>query len=90
MNLTVYCSAFFHKRSFAGSDEPHVGQAVSFVFEQGAKGAAAVKVREEEGSARENAEGGEEGEREMGKVKVCERHPPLHVPPCDTMNLNLD
>ena len=37
---------------------------------EGPKGAAAVKVREEEGGVAEPVE--EEGEREMGKVKVCQ------------------
>ncbi|KAF6230560.1 hypothetical protein HO173_011097 [Letharia columbiana] len=60
--------AFFHKKSFAGSDEPYVGQAVSFVFEEGPKGAAAVKVKEEEGGVAKEEE--EEGGREMGKVKT--------------------
>ena len=68
-DLTVLRSAFFHKKSFPGSNEPYVGQAVSFVFEEGPKGAAAVKVKEEEGGVAEAVE--EEGEREMGKVKVC-------------------
>ncbi|KAL9132630.1 MAG: hypothetical protein Q9175_006194 [Cornicularia normoerica] len=60
--------AFFHKKSFAGSDEPYVGQAVSFVFEEGPKGAAAGKVKEEEGCLADKEEN--EGEREMGKVKT--------------------
>ena len=72
MSLTIYRSAFFHKKSFAGRDEPHVGQFVSFVFEDGPKGAAAVKVKEEEGGVVETVE--DEGEREMGKVKVCIWH----------------
>lgn len=71
-------SAFFHKKSFAGSDAPYVGQRVSFVFEEGAKGAAAVRVKEEEGGVAEGEkEQEEEGEREMGKVKVCKRHSPI-------------
>ena len=69
-DLTVHRSAFFHKKSFPGSNEPYVGQAVSFVYEEGPKGAAAVKVKEEEGGFAEVVE--EEGEREMGKVKVCQ------------------
>lgn len=75
--LTVYRSAFFHKKSFTGSDEPYVGQNVSFVFEEGPKGAAAVKVKEEEGGIAEPEE--EQGEREMGKVKVCKPHVPIHA-----------
>ena len=67
-NLTVYRSVFFHKKSFLGTNDPYVGQAVSFVFEEGPKGAAAVKVQEEEGGVAEAVE--EEGERETGKVKV--------------------
>ena len=69
-DLTIHLSAFFHKKSFLGTNEPYVGQVVSFVFEEGPKGAAAVKVREEEGGMIEAIE--EEGEREMGKVKVCQ------------------
>lgn len=80
MNLTVYRSAFFHKKSFAGSDEPYVGQAVSFVFEEGPKGAAAGKVKEEEGCLADKEEN--EGEREMGKVKVRNRHQLMHVSFC--------
>ena len=88
-NLTIHRSAFFHKRSFASSDEPYVGQAVSFVFEQGPKGAAAVKVKEEEGAVIGKEEIEEEGEREMGKVKVCSRHLPIHVPFCGSVTLDL-
>ena len=68
-DLTIHRSAFFHKKSFLDTNEPYVGQAVSFIFEEGPKGAAAVKVKEEEGGVAEVIE--EEGEREMGKVKVC-------------------
>ncbi|KAL9071982.1 MAG: hypothetical protein Q9161_003914 [Pseudevernia consocians] len=60
--------AFFHKKSFAGINEPYVGQAVSFIFEEGPKGTAAVKVKEEEGGITEEKE--DEREREMGKVKT--------------------
>lgn len=66
--------AFFHKRSFGGLDEPYVGQAVSFVFGEGPKGAAATKVQAEEGdnpvevAIEQNVE--EEEEREMGVVKT--------------------
>ncbi len=70
-----------------GTDEPYVGQAVSFIFEEGVKGAAAVKVKEEEGGVAEKEE--EEEEREMGKVKVCKRHPPLHVSVCEIAVLDL-
>lgn len=51
-----------------------MGQYVSFVYAEGAKGAAAKKVREEEGGpapAEEATLEEEEGERELGKVKVC-------------------
>ncbi|CAF9919882.1 MAG: hypothetical protein ALECFALPRED_001331 [Alectoria fallacina] len=59
--------AFFHKKSFAGSQEPYVGQVISFVVEGGPKGAAAMKVKGEEvGSAEEEEK---EGVREMGMVK---------------------
>ena len=53
-----------------GTGEPHTGQAVSFVFEEGSKGAAAVSVREEEGEIAREQDVQEE-EREMGMVKVC-------------------
>lgn len=70
--LTAFRSAFFHKKSFGGYEEPYVGQSVSFVFEEGPKGAAATKVKEEEGGMPfEEAPFQEEGEREMGTVKVC-------------------
>ena len=62
-------SVFSHKKSFVDSNELYVGQAVSLVFEEGPKGAAAAKVKEEEGGGIAPVE--EEGEREMGKVKVC-------------------
>ena len=67
--LTAYRSAFFHKKSFGGNGEPYVGQAVSFVFEEGPKGAAATKVKEEEGGIAAPVE--DEGVREMGTAKVC-------------------
>lgn len=60
--------AFFHQKSFSGSNEPYVGQAVSFILEEGPQGAAAVQVKEEEGGVPGEEE--EEGEREMGKVKT--------------------
>ena len=60
-------SAFFHKKDFGGSDEPYVGQAVSFVFGEGPKGAAATKVEAEEGGYPVE----DEREREMGTVQVC-------------------
>ena len=69
--LTAPYSAFFHKKSFGGYGEPYVGQVVSFVFEEGPKGAAATKVQEEEGGVA--VEGGsveDEAQREMGTVKV--------------------
>lgn len=70
--LTVIRSAFFHKRSFSGHDEPYVGQAVSFVYGEGLKGAVATKVKVEEGgSAIQEAPVEDEGDREMGAVKVC-------------------
>ena len=69
--LTAPHSAFFHKKSFAGYGEPYVGQVVSFVFEEGAKGAAATKVQEEEGGAAMEGNAVEdEAQREMGTVKV--------------------
>ena len=72
-------SAFFHKKSFTGNGEPHTGQTVSFVFEEGSKGAAAVNVREEEGGIALEQDVEEEEEREMGKVKVCKRFPRHHL-----------
>ena len=54
-----------------GNAEPYTGQAVSFVFEEGPKGAAAVSVREDEGGIALEQDVEEEEEREMGKVKVC-------------------
>ena len=48
VRLTYDGSAFVHKKDCGSKDLP-VGQAVSFVFEQGDKGAAAKNVREEEG-----------------------------------------
>ena len=68
-NLTKFHSAFFHKKSFGGYSEPYTGQAVSFVFEEGPKGAAATNVKEEEGGMAAPVE--DEGIREMGTVKVC-------------------
>ena len=67
--------AFVHKKECGGKDLAQ-GQNVSFVFEEGPKGAAAKNVREEEGGAvvidgqtfvfvQEE----DEGERELGKVK---------------------
>ena len=58
-----------HKKECGGKDLAE-GQAVSFVFEDGPKGASAKNVREEEGGLvmEETAEE-DEGERELGKVK---------------------
>lgn len=68
----AFRSAFFHNKSFGGYEEPYVGQTVSFVFEEGPKGAAATKVKEEKGGIPvEEAPFQEEREREMGTVKVC-------------------
>ena len=61
-------SAFVHKKDCGGKDLS-VGQAVSFVLGEGAKGASAKKVQEEEGGAVPIVEEEEEGEREFGKVK---------------------
>ena len=60
--------SFFHKKSFTDIDEPYVGQAVSFFSKEGPKGAAAIKVKGEEGGFAEEEK--EEGERELGQVKV--------------------
>ena len=61
--------AFVHKKDCGGKDLVE-GQAVSFLFEEGPKGASAKKVREEEGgSVAEMAVEEDEGERELGKVK---------------------
>ena len=70
-NLIAFCSAFFHKKSFGGPAEPYVGQAVSFIFGEGPKGAAASQVKEEEGGVVEEVPIEDEGSREMGSVKVC-------------------
>ena len=51
----------FHKKSFDGSDAPYVGQTVSLVVEEGPKGAAAVRVKEEVGVVGEEVKGEEEG-----------------------------
>ena len=60
---------FVHKKECGGKDLVQ-GQAVSFVVEEGAKGASAKNVREEEGgSVGEVAVAEDEGERELGKVK---------------------
>ena len=70
--LNAPYSAFFHKNSFGGYGEPYVGQVVSFVFEEGPKGAAASKVQEEEGGlAVEGDSVDDEAQREMGTIKVC-------------------
>ena len=61
-------SAFVHKKDCGGKDLS-VGQAVSFVLGEGAKGASAKNVQEEEGGAVPIVEEEEEGEREFGKVK---------------------
>lgn len=61
-------SAFFHKKAFGGYGEPYAGQAVSFVFEEGPKGAVATEVKEEAGGVAAPVE--DEGVREMGTVKV--------------------
>ncbi|CAD6586950.1 MAG: hypothetical protein ASARMPRED_002886 [Alectoria sarmentosa] len=61
--------AFVHKKECGGKDLVE-GQAVSFVFEEGPKGASAKNVREEEGAlVMEAAAEEDEGERELGKVK---------------------
>ena len=63
-------SAFVHKRDCGGVDFVK-GQAVSFVIGEGPKGAAAKEVRPEEGGEIEEATPDEEeGERQLGKVKV--------------------
>lgn len=61
--------AFVHKKDCGGRDLVQ-GQAVSFVFEQGSKGASAKNVCEEEGGmVMEETIEEDEGERELGKVK---------------------
>lgn len=61
--------AFVHKKDCGGKDLVE-GQAVSFVFQDGPKGASAKHVREEEGRmVMEEAVEEDEGERELGKVK---------------------
>ena len=65
--LTASLSAFVHKKACGGKNFS-VGQSVSFVFEEGPKGASASQVREEDGTAVENEED-DEHERLYGKVK---------------------
>lgn len=61
--------AFVHKKD-CGAKDLVEGQAVSFVFEEGPKGASAKNVREEEGgTVTEAAIEEDEGDRELGKVK---------------------
>ena len=61
--------AFVHKKECGGKDLVE-GQAVSFVFEEGPKGASAKNVREEEGGmAVEVAVEEDKSERELGKIK---------------------
>ena len=61
--------AFVHKKDCGGKDLVE-GQAVSFIFEDGPKGASAKHVREEDGGLMmEETAQEEEGERELGKVK---------------------
>lgn len=60
--------AFVHKKACGGKDLVE-GQAVSFVFEDGPKGASAKNVREDGGTVAEEAGEEDEGERELGKVK---------------------
>ena len=61
--------AFAHKRDVASGNDLEVGQFVSFVVEDGLKGASAKKIQEEEGMAPVVDEE-DEGERMFGKVKV--------------------
>ena len=69
-------SAFVHKRDCNGV-EFSKGQAVSFVIGDGPKGAAAKKVQAEEGGTVAEAEPEEEeGERQLGKVKVIAQTSP--------------
>lgn len=69
--VTNTCSSAFVHRKDCGNKDLAVGQAVSFVFEQGSKGASAKNVKEEEGGEiqTETVEE-EEDERELGKVKT--------------------
>lgn len=61
--------AFVHKKGCRGKDFVE-GQSVSFVFEEGPKGASAKNVREEEGgTVTEAAIEEDESDRELGKVK---------------------
>ena len=63
-------SAFVHKKDCGGIDLT-VGQTVSFVFEQGAKGVNAKQVQIEEvsGAAPFTEEEEDEGERVQGRIK---------------------
>ena len=61
--------AFVHKKECGGKDLVE-GQVVSFVFEEGPKGASAKNVREETGGmVMEEVVEEDEGERELGRVK---------------------
>lgn len=61
--------AFVHKKECGGKDLVQ-GQAVSFVFEEGPKGASAKNIREEEGgTVMQEVVEEDESERELGKVK---------------------
>ena len=61
-----YSSAFVHKKD-CGRKDLVVGQPVSFVFEEGPKGASGKNVKEE-GEVVVPVEE-DEGDRELGKVK---------------------
>ena len=68
--LTLSYSAFAHKRTITSGNDLTVGQMVSFVLEDGPKGASATKIQEELGMAPMVEEEEIEGERMFGKVKV--------------------
>ena len=65
-DMIHYSSAFVHKKDCESKDLV-VGQPVSFVFEEGPKGASAKNVKEEGEVAVAEEEDG--GDRELGKVK---------------------
>ena len=65
--LTTSDSAFAHKRDVASGNDLAIGQAVSFVLEDGPKGASAKRIREDVGAELMLED---DGDRLHGKVKV--------------------
>ena len=59
-------SAFAHKRDIASGSDLAIGQSVSFIMEDGPKGASAKKIEEEGGEPVLE----DENDRLYGKIKV--------------------